>query len=110
MLVCSADRRCRNGRDRSSRHADKDGRAFAGRGFDRRYLTSLLAMLAGLLVIYAGGAFWLAFLGRGASGVTGMGLPPALAAGVLPFVIPDLVKLAFAAGVVPAVWRLTGRR
>lgn len=82
----------------------------AERGFDRRYLTSFLAMLAGLLVIYAGGAFWLAFLGRGALGVTGMGLQPALAAGVLPFVIPDLVKLAFAAGVVPAVWRLTGRR
>jgi biotin transporter BioY len=29
---------------------------------------------------------------------------------VYPFVIPDLVKLAAAAGIVPALWRLFGAR
>jgi biotin transporter BioY len=28
---------------------------------------------------------------------------------VYPFVIPDLIKLAVAAGLVPALWRLIGR-
>src|SRR5690349_5353695 len=31
----------------------------AERGFDRRYLTSVIAMFAGLLVVYACGALWL---------------------------------------------------
>jgi biotin transport system substrate-specific component len=69
----------------------------AGRGFDRRYLTSVAAMLAGLLVIYACGATWLGM---------SIGMPAALAAGVYPFVAADLLKLLAAAGVLPALWRL----
>jgi len=30
-------------------------------------------------------------------------------AGVYPFIVPDLIKLAIAAGFVPALWRLLGR-
>lgn len=81
----------------------------AERGLDRRYLTSFLAMLAGLLVIYAGGAAWLGVFARTATGTAAIGIQPALLAGVYPFVIPDLVKLAVAAGIVPGIWRLTGR-
>ena len=39
----------------------------AERGFDRRYLTAVLAMGAGLLVVFAGGVLWLA-RGLSASG------------------------------------------
>jgi biotin transport system substrate-specific component len=72
----------------------------AERGFDRRYLTSVLAMLAGLVVIYACGTIWLATFVRG--------IRTALAAGVYPFVVADIVKLLAAGAVLPAFWRLTG--
>jgi biotin transport system substrate-specific component len=78
----------------------------AERGFDRRYLTSILAMLAGLVIIYACGTLWLGLFARSLSGSGAIGLSAALAAGVYPFVIPDLIKLAAAAGIVPGIWRL----
>jgi biotin transport system substrate-specific component len=69
----------------------------AVRGFDRRYVTSVLAMVAGLVVIYACGTLWLGlFVG---------GLRPALASGVYPFVAGDAIKLLGAAAVMPALWR-----
>ena len=74
----------------------------AERGFDRRYLTSVVAMLAGLCTLFAGGVLWLAFFAQGAAGPAG--LEPALAAGLYPFVLPDLVKVAFASLVLPSVW------
>ncbi len=55
----------------------------AERGFDRRYLTSLFAMAAGLSVIFAGGVAWLA---------QGTGLSAALATGFYPFVAVDIIK------------------
>jgi biotin transport system substrate-specific component len=81
----------------------------AERGLDRRYATSVVAMLVGLLVIYAAGAAWLGLFARTVSGSAAVGLSAALATGVFPFVIPDLIKLAIAAGLVPALWRLVGR-
>src|SRR5689334_13053885 len=41
----------------------------AERGFGRRYVTSFLAMLAGLLVIYACGVAWLGLFTRSAVGL-----------------------------------------
>jgi len=76
----------------------------AQRGFDRRYLTSVLAMVAGLAVIFSCGVLWLA---RGLS-ATGGGLSAALSAGLYPFVIADVIKLCLAASILPALWRLTG--
>lgn len=77
----------------------------AERGFDRRYLTAFLAMLAGLTVVYASGALWLGFfVGRPA-----VGLATALALGVYPFVVADLMKLLVAASILPGLWRLFGR-
>jgi biotin transport system substrate-specific component len=78
----------------------------AERGFDRRYLTSILAMLAGLVIIYASGTLWLGLFARTLSGTAAVGLNAAFFAGVYPFLIPDLIKLAAAAGIVPGVWRL----
>jgi biotin transporter BioY len=37
------------------------------------------------------------------------GISAAFVAGVYPFIVPDLIKLAIAAGFVPALWRLLGR-
>ena len=80
----------------------------AERGFDRKYVTSVVAMLTGLLVIYAAGVTWLGLFTRG-SEAAASGLSAAFFAGVYPFIIPDLIKLAIAAGFVPALWRLLGR-
>jgi biotin transport system substrate-specific component len=80
----------------------------AERGFDRRYLTSVIAMLAGLLVIYTLGVTWLGMFARSAEGPA-PGLSVAALTGIYPFVVPDLIKLAIAAGLVPAMWHLFGR-
>jgi biotin transport system substrate-specific component len=75
----------------------------AERRFDRKYLTSLVAMTAGLAVIFAGGLGWLAF------GPTALGLGGAVQTALVPFLLADLVKLCLAAGVLPTVWRFIGR-
>jgi biotin transport system substrate-specific component len=80
----------------------------AERGFDRRYITSVLAMLAGLLVIYTMGVIWLGLFAPTTNG-TPAGMSDAFLTGVYPFIVPDLLKLAIAAGFVPALWRLLGR-
>jgi biotin transport system substrate-specific component len=80
----------------------------ARRGFDKRYVTSVLAMAAGLAIVYACGAMWLGWFARvGAAGA--IGIRGAVLTGVVPFVAADLVKLLVAAGTVPAVWKLVGR-
>lgn len=80
----------------------------AERGFDRRYMTSVIAMLAGLVVIYACGVSWLAFFAGTATPIPD--IRTAFVAGVYPFVVPDLLKLLAAAGVLPGMWRLIGAR
>jgi biotin transport system substrate-specific component len=82
----------------------------AERGLDRRWLTSVVAMLTGLAVIYLGGTLWLAFFARlgGASAATG--LAAAVATGIAPFAVADVLKVAVAAGVAPALWKVVGRR
>jgi biotin transport system substrate-specific component len=80
------------------------------RGFDKRYLTSVAAMLAGLFVIYAFGTTWLAFFARTVSGSAAVGVSAAVVTGAAPFLLPDVIKIAAAAGIVPSVWRLIGSR
>jgi biotin transport system substrate-specific component len=76
----------------------------AARGLDRRYLTSIVAMAAGLALVFAGGVLWLTrFTPPDTSGVAW-----ALRTGAYPFVVADLIKLCLAAAVLPALWRLTG--
>ncbi|MEV0969122.1 biotin transporter BioY [Microtetraspora glauca] len=74
----------------------------AERGGDRTPARTAGTMILGNLVIYAFGVPVL-------MAVTGMGLAPALAAGVVPFLAGDAVKIAVAAGLLPAAWKLTGR-
>jgi biotin transport system substrate-specific component len=75
----------------------------AERGFDRRYLSALFAMMCGLVVVFTGGVSWLMI------GASRLGLSAALAAGFYPFVVPDFAKLLVASGVMPALWKITGR-
>jgi biotin transport system substrate-specific component len=69
----------------------------AERGFDRRYLTSIVAMAVGLSIIFAGGVAWLA---------AAVGLQAALTAGLYPFVVVDVVKIVIAGLVLPTAWKL----
>jgi biotin transport system substrate-specific component len=78
----------------------------AERGFDRRYLSSVFAMAAGLAVVFAGGIAWLAFFAAPAP----LGLRTAVTIGLMPFIPADLFKLFVAAAVLPGIWKLTGRR
>jgi biotin transport system substrate-specific component len=73
----------------------------AKRGFDRRYLSSVVAMLAGLCMLFVGGVAWLAYGARGGA----VGLEAALSTGLYPFLLPDLAKVCIAGAILPAVWR-----
>ena len=74
--------------------------ALAERGFDRRVLTTVVAMVAAQLVIYVFGVAWLARF---------VGPERALPLGMYPFLAGDAVKIALAAVALPAAWRLRGR-
>lgn len=71
------------------------GHLAAGRGWIGR----ALAMLAGLVVVYVAGLGWLA---------TYVPAPDLLAAGLTPFLLGDLVKVALAVTLVSGVIRLKG--
>ena len=70
----------------------------AQRGLDRRYLTSVLAMFAGLAIVFTGGVLWLAF---GAHA----GLAAAIRTGLIPFIPADIIKVLLAATVLPTAWK-----
>lgn len=69
----------------------------AERGWDRRLPTALVAMLLGEVAIYACGLPWLARF---------IGWQHVVAFGLAPFVVGDAIKLALAALLLPAAWRL----
>ena len=79
--------------------------ALAERGFDRRYLTSVIAMACGLAVVFACGVTWLALFARPAA----IGLDAALRTGFYPFVPADIFKVLIAAAIMPGLWRVLGR-
>jgi biotin transport system substrate-specific component len=68
----------------------------AEKGLDRRYSTSILAMSAGLSVIFAGGVLWIARV---------TGIETALATGLYPFIIVDILKVVAAGLVLPTAWK-----
>lgn len=74
--------------------------ALAVRGWDRRPLSMLAAMLLGSLAIFALGA---AFLARF------VGPHNALWMGVFPFLPGDAVKALLAAGLLPLGWKVLGK-
>ena len=72
-------------------------------GWDRHALGAAAAMLFGNVAIYLIGVPWLAV-------ALGVDLPTAIALGLTPFIVVDLIKLLFAAGTFRAAWWLLGRR
>jgi len=66
-------------------------------------------MLVGDIVIFAFGFAWLAFFFQIADGAVGRGVAFAWDKAVLPFLLPDLVKLALAAALVTAGSSLAAR-
>lgn len=75
----------------------------ARRGLDRSIVGAVGIMVLGNLVIYVTGVAWLAnFLA--------VDLPTALEFGTWPFLLGDGLKIALAAGLLPAAWKLAGNR
>ncbi len=73
----------------------------AERGWDRKFVTTILALAAGQALILAGGFAWLS---------KSVGAHTAFATGVVPFLLGDALKSALAALALPAGWRIVGRR
>lgn len=71
------------------------------RGWDKGVLSCCLMMVLASAVIYLPGVAWL-------KQVLGLSWSAAVAAGVTPFLIGDLVKLAIATAALPGAWRLLG--
>jgi biotin transport system substrate-specific component len=69
----------------------------AERGWDRSVGGTLAAMLVGTVIIFACGIAWLSTL---------IGLPQAISAGLMPFLLSEVVKIALANALVSFAWRL----
>ncbi len=80
----------------------------AERGQDRQLATSISAFVAGSVIIYTLGAGWLAY-DLGIPLTAEIGEPSAIAYGVAPFVVGDILKALLAGALLPAAWRLTKR-
>jgi biotin transport system substrate-specific component len=72
-------------------------------GWDRRIGGSIAAMVLGNVVIYLSGVPWL-------MAALSLDLSTGLVQGLYPFLIGDAIKLALAAGLLPAGWWLVKRR
>jgi biotin transport system substrate-specific component len=70
----------------------------AEHGLERTIRTSFIPFIVGTLIIYLFGVAWLATLLGSIS--------KAIIAGLLPFLIGDLIKLILAALALPAAWKL----
>ena len=77
----------------------------AEQGQDRRVFTAIPAFLAGTVIIYVSGALWLAsFIDVPVTAP--IGEPSAIAYGVAPFLVGDLIKAILAGVLLPAGWQL----
>ncbi|MGF7007480.1 biotin transporter BioY [Aminobacter sp. BE322] len=71
------------------------------RGWGRSLVKMLGAMLVAEVVMMAMGFSWLSLL---------IGADKAWQFGVVPFIVPDLIKVALAAAAVPAIWALVPKK
>jgi biotin transport system substrate-specific component len=78
----------------------------ADRGWARSVPKLFAAMVVADIAVFALGFIWLAWFAALSSGDAGLGVSTAFTAGVAPFLLGDLLKIALAALAVPAVWRL----
>jgi biotin transport system substrate-specific component len=88
----------------------------AERGWDRNVFLTAAAMFIGNVALYVPGLAWLAlfYAGPGQEYIAATGAATAwgaaIAAGLAPFLLGDLLKLLLAAALIPAVWSLLRRR
>ncbi len=75
----------------------------AERGWDRSFVSMAAAMLIGNAIIYVFGLPWMAYLFLAEKGGAWV-----LQWGITAFLVGDAIKLALAALLVPAVWKLVG--
>jgi len=75
----------------------------AHRGWDRRAATTVLAMLAGNIVLYVCGLTWLFCLAHMFGRPLGGNV---LVVGLFPFLAGDVLKIALATALLPSGWRL----
>ncbi len=85
----------------------------ARRGWDRSVLLMAAAMLIGNIILYVPGLAWLSYwITAGAkldAATYGSLWNQTMAWGVTPYLIGDAMKLALAALLLPAVWKLVGK-
>lgn len=70
------------------------------RGWDRKPWSTAASMIIGNGVIYGFGVLWLSRF---------VGWPAVLSTGLLPFLVGDALKIALAAVLLPAGWKVIGR-
>ena len=73
----------------------------AEHGWDKKYLTAAAAMLIGSVIVLFCGWAWMARI---------FGAMEAFRLGVAPFIVGDIIKIALAAGLLPAGWALLKRK
>lgn len=71
--------------------------ALAERGWDRKIHTTFALMLLSTALIFIPGVAWLAIL---------IGLPLAIAKGLVPFLLGGLLKASLATAILPMAWKL----
>jgi len=85
----------------------------ARKGWDRNVLLMAIAMLVGTALIYIFGLAWMSYFIEAKSlfnaETYGSVLGQTLAWGLTPFLIGDAIKLALAALLLPALWKLVGK-
>ena len=69
----------------------------AERAWDRKFRTTVLAMVIGNIIIYAFGLAWLSYL---------IGARDAIAEGLYLFIPGDILKTVLAAALLPSAWKL----
>lgn len=79
----------------------------AKRGQDRNVLSAVPAFLAGSAVIYIFGATFLSY-SLGVPFAAPLDEPSALAFGIAPFVVGDVIKASVAGLLLPTAWKLMG--
>lgn len=72
----------------------------ADRGHGRTVVSALAMLLVGLIAIYALGLGWLSLL---------IGAPKAMAAGLLPFIPAEILKLALGTAILAVAWKQATR-
>ena len=72
----------------------------ADRGHGRTVVSALAMLLVGLVAIYALGLGWLSLL---------IGAPKAMAAGLVPFIPAEILKLALGTAILTAAWKQATR-